>query len=273
MDSIDDKEDMQFAHEAFISLGFTTDEEYDIYKNTACMMHMGNMTKDFIPVGKEEQAEVKDDTNCQKVATLAGIDCEWMITYFCKPKIKVGTEWVQKGSTCTNAANSVAGIARAIYERTFKLMVEKCNETLQDPTMKKVQYIGVLDIAGFEIFEFNTFEQICINYVNEKLQQFFNQHMFTLEQEEYVREGLDWANVDFGMDLQKCIDMFEKPMKLLSIFEEESLFPKATDETFKAKLFEFLYGKEPNFCKPNPKAGDPNAHFGVSKFLRSSKPL
>ena len=84
---------------------------------------------------------------------------------------------VQKGSTCTNAANSVAGIARAIYERTFRIMVEKCNETLCDPTMKKVTYIGVLDIAGFEIFDYNGFEQICINYVNEKLQQFFNQHM------------------------------------------------------------------------------------------------
>ena len=143
------------------------------------------------------------------MATLAGIDCEWMITFFCKPKIKVGTEWVQKGSTCTLAASSVAGIARAIYERTFRLMVEKCNETLIDPTMKKVQYIGVLDIAGFEIFDYNGFEQICINYVNEKLQQFFNQHMFTLEQEEYVKEGLDWANVDFGMNLQPCIDMFE----------------------------------------------------------------
>merc|ERR1719462_535574 len=112
------------------------------------MMHMGNMTKDFVPVGKEEQAEIKDDTNAQKVAT------------------------------CTNAANSVAGIARAIYERTFRIVVEKCNETLIDPTMKKVSYIGVLDIAGFEIFDYNGFEQICINYVNEKLQQFFNQHMF-----------------------------------------------------------------------------------------------
>merc|ERR1712142_698046 len=224
------------------------------------------MTKDFVPVGKEEQAEIKDDTNSQKVADLCGIDCEWMITYFCKPKLKVGTEWVQKGSTCSAAANSVAGIARAIYERSFRLVVEKCNETLCDPTMKKVTYIGVLDIAGFEIFDYNGFEQICINYVNEKLQQFFNQHMFTLEQEEYVKEGLDWANVDFGMDLQKCIDMFEKPMKLLSIFEEESLFPKATDMTFKNKLFEFLHGKEPNFAKPNPKMGDPDAHFAVVHY-------
>merc|ERR1711963_131492 len=172
---------------------------------------------------------------------------------------------VSKGSTCTNAANSVSGIARAIYERTFRIVVEKCNETLCDPSMKKVTYIGVLDIAGFEIFDYNGFEQICINYVNEKLQQFFNQHMFTLEQEEYVKEGLDWANVDFGMNLQKCIDMFEKPMALLAIFEEESLFPKATDQTFCAKLHANLPGKWANFAKPSPKP-DPNAHFAVIHY-------
>merc|ERR1719173_374868 len=263
--SIDDKEDMMFANDAFDILGFTQTEKYDVFKNTACMMHMGNMTKDFVPVGKDEQAEIKDDTNALKVAQLAGIDCEWMITYFCKPKLKVGTEWVQKGSSCTAAANSVAGIARAIYERTFRIMVDKCNETLIDKTMKKVHYIGVLDIAGFEIFDYNGFEQICINYVNEKLQQFFNSHMFTLEQEEYVREGLDWANVDFGMDLQKCIDMFEKPMAFLAIFEEESLFPKATDATFAEKLMGTLLGKWTQFAKPNPRP-DPDAHFAVIHY-------
>merc|ERR1719278_346357 len=263
--SIDDKEDMQFAHEAFMALGFTQQQEYDVYKNTACMMHMGNMTKDFVPVGKEEQAEIKDDSTAQKVAQLLGIDCEWMVTYFCKPKLKVGTEWVNKGSTCTNAANSVAGIARAIYERTFRIVVEKCNETLIDPGMKKVQYIGVLDIAGFEIFDYNGFEQICINYVNEKLQQFFNNHMFVLEQEEYVKEGIEWANCDFGMDLQKCIDMFEKPMGLLSVFEEESLFPKATDQTFCEKLHTNLLGKWANFAKANPRP-DPDAHFAIIHY-------
>merc|ERR1712029_1047310 len=263
--SIDDKEDMMYANQAFMSLGFTEEEKYNVFKCTAAMMHMGNMTKDFVPVGKEEQAEIKDDTNAQKVAQLLGIDCEWMITYFCKPKLKVGTEWVSKGSSCNAAASSVSGIARALYERTFRIVVDKCNETLIDPTMKKVHYIGVLDIAGFEIFEFNTFEQICINYVNEKLQQFFTQHMFTLEQEEYVREGLDWANVDFGMDLQPCIDMFEKPMAFLAIFEEESLFPKATDQTFQQKLMTNLLGKWTQFAKPNPKP-DPDAHFAVIHY-------
>jgi len=266
--SIDDKEDMMFAHEAYSILGFSEEETYNIYRLTAVVMHMGNMTKDFVPVGKEEQAEIKDDTNAQKVASLCGIDCEWMVNYFCKPKLKVGTEWVSKGQTCSGAANSVGGIGRKVYELVFRFITDKCNLTLLDPTMKKVQYIGCLDIAGFEIFDYNGFEQICINFVNEKLQQFFNQHMFTLEQEEYVKEGIEWANVDFGMDLQVCITMFEKPMGLLAIWEEESLFPKATDETFRGKLMDNLLGKPGcgNFQKPDPRAPDKNAHFGVSHY-------
>merc|ERR1712223_688486 len=268
VDSIDDKEDMMFADEAYDILGFTNAEKYNIYKLTAVVMHMGNLTKDFVPVGKEEQAEIKDDTNAQKVASLCGIDCEWMINYFCKPKLKVGTEWVSKGQSCAGAASSVSGIGRKIFENVFRFIVDKCNLTLIDPTMKKVQYIGCLDIAGFEIFDYNGFEQICINFVNEKLQQFFNQHMFTLEQEEYVRGGIEWANVDFGMDLQVCITMFEKPMGLLAIWEEESLFPKATDATFCGKLHDNLLGKPGcgNFMKPCPKAPDKNAHFGVSHY-------
>merc|ERR1712223_1867124 len=225
----------------------------------------GNLTRDVVPVGKEEQAEIRSDVNAVKGADICGIDCEWMINYFCKPKLKVGTEWVSKGQSCDGAANSVAGIGRKIYELVFRFIVDKCNSTLIDPTMKKVQYIGCLDIAGFEIFDYNGFEQICINFCNEKLQQFFNQHMFVLEQEEYVREGIDWANVDFGMDLQKCITMFEKPMGLLAILEEESLFPKATDATFAAKLHENLLGKCENFQKANPRP-DPNAHFAVIHY-------
>ena len=265
VESINDKEDMQFADEAYDILGFTNQEKYDVYKLTAVVMHMGNFAKDFVPVGKDEQAEIKDETNANKVAELCGIDPEWMINYICKPKLRVGGEWVSKGQSCSGAASGVSGLGRKIYELTFRFIVEKCNTTLIDPTMKKVQYIGCLDIAGFEIFEYNGFEQICINFCNEKLQQFFNQHMFVLEQEEYVREGIEWANVDFGMDLQKCIDMFEKPMGLLAILEEESLFPKATDQSFAGKLHENLLGKSDNFQKANPKP-DPNAHFAVVHY-------
>merc|ERR1719204_589947 len=130
--------------------------------------------------------------------------------------------------------------------------------------MKKANFCAVLDIAGFEIFEYNGFEQISINFVNEKLQQFFNHHMFVVEQEEYVKEGIDWVMVDFGMDLQAAIIMFEKPMGLWAILEEESLFPKATDKSFEEKLKASL-GKLPIFLKPASKT-DKNAHFGISHY-------
>merc|ERR1711899_647394 len=120
------------------------------------------------------------------------------------------------------------------------------------------------DIAGFEIFEFNGFEQISINFVNEKLQQFFNHHMFVVEQEEYLREGIDWEMVDFGMDLAAAIIMFEKPMGIWAILEEESLFPKATDKSFEEKLKASL-GKLPVFLKPQSKT-DKNAHFAISHY-------
>merc|ERR1712066_520669 len=131
--------------------------------------------------------------------------------------------------------------------------------------MKKANFCAVLDIAGFEIFEYNGFEQISINFVNEKLQQFFNHHMFVVEQEEYVAEGVEWAPVDFGMDLAACIIMFEKPMGVWAILEEESLFPKATDKSFEEKLKAGLLGKCAPFAKPQSKT-DKNAHFAVIHY-------
>merc|ERR1712013_468824 len=142
--------------------------------------------------------------------------------------------------------------------------IEKCNDTLIDATLKKANFCAVLDIAGFEIFEYNGFEQISINFVNEKLQQFFNHHMFVVEQEEYVKEGIDWEMVDFGMDLAAAIIMFEKPMGIWAILEEESLFPKATDKSFEEKLKASL-GKLPVFLKPQSKT-DKNAHFAISHY-------
>merc|ERR1719500_2681560 len=115
-------------------------------------------------------------------------------------------------------------------------------------------FIGCLDIAGFEIFGFNTFEQLCINFTNEKLQQFFNHFMFVLEQEEYKREGIDWVMIDFGMDLAACIELIEKPLGIFSLLEEECMFPKATDKTYKEKLYQNHAGKSTNFGKPSSKS-------------------
>merc|ERR1712240_863149 len=204
------------------------------------------------------------DTFPGKAAALCGVDAAAMVKAFCKPRIKVGTEWVTKGQTCEQATMATGGIARAIFDRVFKWLIEKCNDTLIDHSLKKANFCAVLDIAGFEIFEYNGFEQISINFVNEKLQQFFNHHMFVVEQEEYVKEGIDWVMVDFGMDLAAAIIMFEKPMGIWAILEEESLFPKATDKSFEEKLKASL-GKLPVFLKPNSKT-DKNAHFAVSHY-------
>merc|ERR1711942_86716 len=185
---------------------------------------------------------------------------------FINPKFKVGTEWVNKTQNVTAVTVGTGSIIKNIFGRLFRYLVDLCNRTLIDPTMKKVNFIGVLDIAGFEIFEFNTFEQICINFCNEKLQQFFNHHMFVLEQEEYVREGIEWEMVDFGMDLEATIQLMEKPMGLLAILEEETLFPKASDKSFEDKLKENLLGKSPVFLKKQPGSKDKTAHFAIAHY-------
>ena len=98
------------------------------------------------------------------------------------------------------------------------------------------------------------FEQLCINFTNEKLQQFFNHHMFVLEQEEYKREGIEWVMIDFGMDLAACIELIERPLGIFSLLEEECMFPKASDKTFKDKLYQNHQGKSSNFGKPTSKS-------------------
>merc|ERR1719450_1131509 len=266
VDSIDDNEELEYTEDAFNVLGFGDQEKWDCYMLTAGVMTFGGI--EFKTKGRDDQAEcehVGPETYPGKAAALCGVDAFAMIKAFCKPRIKVGTEWVTKGQTCEQATNAVGGIARGIYDRVFKWLIEKCNDTLIDATLKKANFCAVLDIAGFEIFEYNGFEQISINFVNEKLQQFFNHHMFVVEQEEYVKEGIDWVMVDFGMDLAACIIMFEKPMGIWAIIEEESLFPKATDKTLEDKLKSSHLGKSPTFAKPQSKT-DKNAHFAIVHY-------
>merc|ERR1712073_224481 len=260
--SIDDNEELEYTDAAFDIIGFSHEEKWDCYKITAAVMSCGEVK--FVQKGRDDQAEPGEMAYPTKIATLFGVDVHELLKGFCKPKIKVGAEWVTKGQTCEQATNGVGGIARACFDRLFKWLIIKCNDTLIDKTMKKANFCAVLDIAGFEIFEYNGFEQISINFVNEKLQQFFNHHMFVVEQEEYVAEGVEWAPVDFGMDLAACIIMFEKPMGIWAILEEESLFPKATDKSFEEKLKASL-GKLPIFLKPASKT-DKNAHFGISHY-------
>jgi myosin protein heavy chain len=182
-----------------------------------------------------------------------------------KPRIKVGNEYVNKGQNMQQVINSIGALCKSVYSRLFQWLVDKVNETL-DVKTKRQFFIGVLDIAGFEIFDYNGFEQLCINYTNERLQQFFNHHMFVLEQEEYQKEGIVWEMMNFGMDLQACIDLIEKPMGLLSMLEEECIVPKATDMTYKEKLYAQHLGKHNSFGKPKPSKGKAEAHFDLHHY-------
>ncbi|XP_018304663.1 myosin heavy chain, muscle isoform X24 [Mycetomoellerius zeteki] len=261
---LDDGEELLVTDQAFDVLGFTQEEKDDIYKITAAVMHMGGMK--FKQRGREEQAEADGTEEGDRVAKLLGCDCADLYKNLLKPRIKVGNEFVTQGRNKDQVAYSVGAMSKAMFDRLFKWLVKKCNETL-DTKQKRQHFIGVLDIAGFEIFDFNGFEQLCINFTNEKLQQFFNHHMFVLEQEEYKKEGIDWVFIDFGMDLLACIELIEKPMGILSILEEESMFPKATDKTFEEKLNNNHLGKSPNYLKPKPpKPGQQAAHFAIGHY-------
>ncbi|KAG8276901.1 Belongs to the TRAFAC class myosin-kinesin ATPase super [Homalodisca vitripennis] len=205
--SVDDDEEFTLTDQAFDVLGFTQEEKDDIYKITASVMHMGGMK--FKQRGREEQAEADGTEEGDRVAKLLGVDCGDLYKNLLKPRIKVGNEFVTQGRNKDQVAYSVGALSKGMFDRLFKFLVKKCNETL-DTKQKRQHFIGVLDIAGFEIFDYNGFEQLCINFTNEKLQQFFNHHMFVLEQEEYKREGIVWNFIDFGMDLLACIDLIEK---------------------------------------------------------------
>uniref|UniRef100_S4RF23 Myosin heavy chain 7 n=1 Tax=Petromyzon marinus TaxID=7757 RepID=S4RF23_PETMA len=263
--SIDDGDELMATdvQSAIDILGFTNDEKLSIYKVTGALMHYGNMK--FKQKQREEQAEPDGNEDADKAAYLMGLNSADLLKGLCYPRVKVGNEYVTKGQTVQQVHNSVGALARSVFEKMFLWMVIRINETLATKLARQ-HFIGVLDIAGFEIFDFNTFEQLCINFTNEKLQQFFNHHMFVLEQEEYKKEGIDWVFIDFGMDLQACIDLIEKPMGIMSILEEQCMFPKANDQTFKEKLYDQHLGKNQFFQKPKPSKGKHEAHFSLGHY-------
>uniref|UniRef100_A0A3Q3ITE2 Myosin heavy chain, fast skeletal muscle-like n=1 Tax=Monopterus albus TaxID=43700 RepID=A0A3Q3ITE2_MONAL len=261
--SINDVEEFIATDTAIDILGFTAEEKMGIYKLTGAVIHHGNMK--FKQKQREEQAEPDGTEVADKIAYLLGLNSADMLKALCYPRVKVGNEMVTKGQTVPQVNNSVMALCKSVYEKMFLWMVIRINEML-DTKQSRQYFIGVLDIAGFEIFGFNSLEQLCINFTNEKLQQFFNHHMFVLEQEEYKKEGIEWEFIDFGMDLAACIELIEKPMGIFSILEEECMFPKATDTSFKNKLHDQHLGKTKAFEKPKLVKGKAEAHFSLVHY-------
>ncbi|KAM9324263.1 myosin-4-like [Gastrophryne carolinensis] len=261
--SIDDGEELIATDTAIDILGFNSDEKIGIYKLTGAVMHQGNMK--FKQKQREEQAEPDGTEVADKISYLMGLNSADLLKALCYPRVKVGNEYVTKGQTVQQVYNSIGALTKSVYEKLFLWMVVRINHQL-DTKQPRQFFIGVLDIAGFEIFDCNSLEQLCINFTNEKLQQFFNHHMFVLEQEEYKKEGIDWEFIDFGMDLAACIELIEKPLGIFAILEEECMFPKATETSFKNKMYDQHLGKCKNFEKPKLQKGKPEAHFSLVHY-------
>ncbi|XP_030636884.1 myosin-11a isoform X1 [Chanos chanos] len=236
--------------EAMTIMGFTDEEKAGVLKVVSTVLQLGNI--EFKKERNQEQATMPDNTAAQKVCHLQGINVTDFTRAILTPRIKVGREVVQKAQTKEQADFAVEALAKAMYERLFRWLLGRVNKALDKTKRQGASFLGILDIAGFEIFEDNSFEQLCINYTNEKLQQLFNHTMFILEQEEYQREGIEWNFIDFGLDLQPCIELIERPNNppgILALLDEECWFPKATDVSFVEKLCN-TQGNHIKFAKP-----------------------
>ncbi|XP_049336000.1 myosin-10 isoform X6 [Astyanax mexicanus] len=230
-------------------MGFTPEECTSMLKVISSVLQFGNIS--FQKEKNSDQASMPDDTAAQKLCHLLGISVLEFSRAILTPRIKVGREYVQKAQTKEQADFAVEALAKATYERLFRWLVHRINRALDRRQRQGASFIGILDIAGFEIFQLNSFEQLCINYTNEKLQQLFNHTMFILEQEEYQREGIEWNFIDFGLDLQPCIDLIERPAHppgVLALLDEECWFPRATDRSFVDKL-SAEQGSHPKFYR------------------------
>ncbi|XP_055837169.1 myosin heavy chain, non-muscle isoform X5 [Episyrphus balteatus] len=243
---VDDYAEFQATVKSMNIMGMTNDDFNSIFRIVSAVLLFGCMK--FRQERNNDQATLPDNTVAQKIAHLLGLNVTDMTRAFLTPRIKVGRDFVTKAQTKEQVEFAVEAIAKACYERMFKWLVNRINRSLDRTKRQGASFIGILDMAGFEIFELNSFEQLCINYTNEKLQQLFNHTMFILEQEEYQREGIEWKFIDFGLDLQPTIDLIDKPGGIMALLDEECWFPKATDKTFVEKLVS-AHSMHPKFLK------------------------
>ena len=265
---ISDPEEWNLLVEAFHVMGFSDQEQVAIFKTIAAVLHIGNVAaKQESRATDQAMLTAEAKASLHKACQLLGVQTEPFIKGLLHPKVKAGREWVEKVQTAEQVKFALDALAKGIYERGFGDLVNRINKRLDRGglTSDDNHFIGVLDIAGFEIFENNSFEQLCINYTNEKLQQFFNHYMFVLEQEEYAREQIEWQFIDFGKDLQPTIDLIElpNPIGIFSCLDEDSVMPKATDKSFTDKLHSLWEKKTPKYMAARPRQGFILTHYAA----------
>ncbi|KAG6429116.1 hypothetical protein SASPL_107155 [Salvia splendens] len=249
LDDVDDAHDYLATRKAMDVVGISQEEQDSIFRIVASILHLGNVR---FAKGEEIDSSVLEDEkskfHLQTAAELLMCDSEALEDALLRRVMVTPEEVIKRCLDPDGAIVSRDGLAKTIYSRLFNWLVEKINLSIgQDPSSKSL--IGILDIYGFESFKTNSFEQFCINFTNEKLQQHFNQHVFKMEQEEYTKEEISWSYIDF-VDNQDVLDLIEKkPGGIIALLDEACMFPKSTPETFAEKLYQ-IFKTNKRFIKP-----------------------
>jgi len=237
---VDDKEEFEAVLRAFETVQISKEEQDTIFRILASVLHIGNIGFST----KDDVAELRYPQQAEWVAELLQVDYDKLVDALLYRKNYIRGEYFRVPYTLEQAVDCRDALAKALYGNLFNWLVGRINKTMSDDDAHL--FIGLLDIFGFEDFETNSFEQFCINYSNEKLQQHYNIHTFSWELNDAITEEIDYSSVSFD-DNQAVIDCIEKrPLGILSLLDEESAFPRATDETFTTKIVA-NHGKEPHF--------------------------
>uniref|UniRef100_A0A0E0N1L6 Myosin motor domain-containing protein n=1 Tax=Oryza rufipogon TaxID=4529 RepID=A0A0E0N1L6_ORYRU len=249
VDGINDAEEYLVTRNAMDTVGIIEQEQEAIFRVVAAVLHLGNIN--FAKGSEVDSSVIKDDKSRFHLNTAAELlmcDCKKLENALIKREINTPEGVITTTVGPSSATVSRDGLAKQIYSRLFDWLVNRINASIgQDPNSDKL--IGVLDIYGFEGFKTNSFEQLCINFTNEKLQQHFNQNVFKMEQEEYTREQINWSYIEF-VDNQDVLDLIEKkPGGIIALLDEACMFPKSTHETFSQKLYE-KFKNHKRFTKP-----------------------
>uniref|UniRef100_A0A9J7XU62 Myosin VAb n=1 Tax=Cyprinus carpio carpio TaxID=630221 RepID=A0A9J7XU62_CYPCA len=241
IEGVNDLKEMEATRKAFSLLGITEAHQMGLFQILSAILHLGN-------VEVKERGSSSCGISVSLFCDLTEVSYESMAHWLCHKKLKTATEILNKPVTRLEATNGRDALAKHIYAKIFSWIVSQVNKALSTSS-KPHSFIGVLDIYGFETFEVNSFEQFCINYANEKLQQQFNMHVFKLEQEEYMKEQIPWTLIDF-YDNQPCINLIEAKMGLLDLLDEECTMPKGSDDSWAQKLYNTHLKKSSHFEKP-----------------------
>ncbi|XP_062101076.1 myosin-15 [Humulus lupulus] len=238
LDGVSNAEEYIKTRRAMDIVGISHEDQEAIFRSLAGILHLGNI--EFSP-GKEHDSSILKDQkstfHLQMVANLFMCDVDLLLATLCTRSIQTREGSIVKALDCNAAVTGRDALAKTVYARLFDWLVDKINKSVGQDLNSQVQ-IGVLDIYGFECFKDNSFEQFCINFANEKLQQHFNEHVFKMEQEEYSKEEINWSYIEF-IDNQDVLDLIEKkPIGIIALLDEACMFPRSTHETFSMKLFQ-----------------------------------